>query len=105
MGFSILGLTLAILGTALGQFFYKLFFQTKNYRNLILTLGCLTSVPIFTLIALRNLSLDTVYVATSITIGLTTILAVTFLNEKLSRKDWLAIGCIIMGVIIYNLSF
>jgi drug/metabolite transporter (DMT)-like permease len=101
---SILGLTFAILGTALGQFFYKRFFLTKNFWYLILTLGCLGSVPVCTLVALKNLSLDTVYVATSITIGLTTILAVTFLNERLSRKDWFAIGCIISGVIIYNLS-
>lgn len=104
MLFSLTALSFAIAGTALGQFFYKRFFITNRYRNLGLTFACLGSVPLFTMVALRNLSLDTVYVTTSITIGITTLLAVIFLHEKLSKRDLFAIFCIMGGVVVYNLN-
>ena len=100
-GYAFLGLT--ILLTAAGQLVYKLYFRDRDRRLIVLSIVLFVAVPICNYQALRVISLDEVYMATSLTIGLATLGSLWLLDERLVRPQWLGIVLVMAGVIVYSL--
>lgn len=99
MAFIFLGL--ALVTTAISQFFLKLY-HVKQNRLYILMAICLFSItPVFTFTALRELSLSTVYVSTAITQVMVLFLAKQFLNEKISTNQIKGVALILFGIVIF----
>ena len=69
---------------------------------LVFTLISFVLVPFFSYQSLLGLSIDTVYMATSITIVLVLLGGYLILGEKLSKNQILGSLVIIIGIIIYN---
>lgn len=102
--FSYIYLAFAISFSALGQFFYKKYYLNARAKiYLLLTIFCLVLTPFFSFQALKGLTIDTVYIATSITILLVIFLSKVFLKEILTRKKIIGIVFIILGVLLYGL--
>jgi len=93
----------AVLTTALGQFFYKKFALNKKKIYLIISVSLFAIVPLFNFIALKEISIDIVYMSTSLTIILVIFLSKVFLNEKVDIKLYSGVLIILLGIIIYNL--
>jgi uncharacterized membrane protein len=89
--------------TAISQVFYKQFFVTKNKLFLVLSLLFFASIPLLTYLSLKHISLDMVYLSTSLTIVMVTVLSITFLKEKINLAQILGILMIIIGLVIYSL--
>lgn len=103
MIFSYLSLGVAILSTALGQFFYKKFSLRKKYKYYIIAIVLFLLAPIFSFIALQNISIDIVYMFTSLTILLVLLFSRFFLKEDIDLKTYYGILSIIIGVIAYGI--
>ena len=74
----------------------------KKKIFLVFTLISFVLVPFFSYQSLLGLSIDTVYMATSITIVLVLLGGYLILGEKLSKNQILGSLVIITGIIIYN---
>jgi multidrug transporter EmrE-like cation transporter len=98
---SYVSLFLAVLCTAFGQFFYKKFSLTKDKKYYIFTIALFVLVPLFNFIALKHISLDIVYIFTSMTILLVVLLSKYFLNEYIKQRSYNGIILIIIGVMVY----
>lgn len=94
-------LFMAILSTALGQVFYKKHTLSKSVQYLVLTLGFFLITPVFSFFALQKISVDIVYVSTSLTILTVAVFSRFLLGEIIPARSWLAIAIIVTGVVIY----
>lgn len=103
MSIHITYLIAALLLTTFGQLCYKLFFQRKNKMLFALTVLCFVFTPFCSYKALMGLSLDTVYMATSLTIVMVLAGSVIFLKEEIKSGQLIGAGLIILGIILYNL--
>lgn len=94
-------LALAVTCTALGQLFYKKYVMEKLRAHLLCALTLFTATPALNYLALKRLSIDLVYIATSATILMVVILSKITLKEKTTLRHWL--GCMIIstGIVIY----
>jgi multidrug transporter EmrE-like cation transporter len=100
-GYIFLGLT--ILLTSAGQLVYKLYFRDGDRRLVTLCIVLFIAVPVCNYQALRVISLDEVYMATSLTIALATLGSLHLLGENLVQRQWFGIILVMAGVIVYNL--
>jgi len=103
MSIHITYLIAALLLTTFGQLCYKLFFHNKNKMLFVLTVLCFVLTPFCSYKALLGLSLDTVYMATSLTIVMVMVGSVIFLKEHIKSGQLIGAGLIISGIILYNL--
>lgn len=94
-------LFMAIMSTAFGQVFYKKYSLDRRLIYLALTLGFFLINPVFSFLALKNISVDIVYVSTSLTILTVAVLSRIFLGEIMPARTWTAIAIIVAGVFIY----
>ena len=92
-----------IVSTALGQFFYKIFILDKKKFFFYLTVFTFIMAPIFSMLSLKYYSIDIVYMFTALTILLVVLLSRFFLKEKITKKQVLGIGFIILGVVLYGI--
>lgn len=101
---SILALVMAILATAAGHVLFK----WGAVRDALLWkgagVGMWALAPIFSLLALRQLSVGEVYVATAITPVITTIAGLTLFGESLSRRAAVGIMIVVCGVFLFGLG-
>lgn len=95
-------LAFAIIFTAVSQILYKSFFTTRYWSGLIIAVMLFILTPIMAYMALKTLSLGTVYMATGLTYVLIVILAKYLLGETISRRKLQGIILIVSGVIIFN---
>ena len=102
MSLNYIFLTFAIFTTAFGQFFYKKYSLSHNYKYFYLTIILFIVTPIFSYMALKKLPIDIVYMFTSLTILLVLLLSKIFLNEKIAPKTYIGVVFIILGVILYG---
>ncbi len=93
----------ALLFTAIGQLLYKYYYRKKNKVFLGLALVFFVLVPFFNYKSLVGLSIDTVYMATAITIVVVMLFSVLLLKEKVHKYQLLGSIFILMGIIVYNL--
>lgn len=94
-------LFMAIMSTAFGQVFYKKYSLNKKRVYLALTLGFFLINPVLSFLALQKISVDIVYVSTSLTILTVAVLSRIFLGEIMPSRSWAAIAIIVAGVLIY----
>ncbi len=95
-------LLFAILLTALGQFCYKKFSLTQNRLYFYLTILLFVATPVFSFLALKGISVDVVYMFTSLTILIVLILSKTLLNEEITFRAYIGVLFITLGIIFYG---
>ena len=78
-----ISLIFAILLTSTGQLLFKFYYNTKIKKYLLFTLITFILVPISSFYALSGLSIDIVYMSTSITIVIVLFGGYFLLKEKL----------------------
>ena len=96
-------LILLIVFTALGQVSYKKYYANHNkayYFTAILLFLCL---PFINYLALKRLPLDIVYINSACIIITINLMSYYFLKERLSKKQIIGIGLIIVGLVSYSL--
>jgi multidrug transporter EmrE-like cation transporter len=103
MIFSYVCLASAILSTAFGQVFYKKYISTKVRMYYIVTIILFIITPIFSFFALKSISIDVVYVFTSLTIFIVMVLSKFFLREQIEINTYIGVFIILVGVIVYAL--
>lgn len=92
-----------VVATAAGQLSYKLYFDRNARRYLAMAIAAFLTVPFLSYGALRDISLDVVYMATSLTIVLVTGCSISILRERMTPFQWTGSGLVVLGVIVYNL--
>lgn len=93
----------ALAFTTSGQLLFRYYHTTNNKLYLGLTLLSFLLVPFFSYKSLVGLAIDTVYMATSLTIVFVLLGSVIFLKEKLTKYQIFGSIIIILGIIVYNL--
>lgn len=96
-------LALALFATATGQLLYKEASLRGSRIILWITVACFCAAPIASYLALRSLSLATVYVSTSISQLIVVFGSMVFFGERYGSRQWLGLALILAGVIIFNL--
>ena len=94
-------LVLALILTALGQVYYKMYFTYRQRRYLVLAIGFFVSVPILNYIALKGITIGIVYMSTAVAHLLVVGLSHYLLKETLTRDHFVAMTLIIFGVFLY----
>lgn len=101
---SILALGLAILATAAGHVLFKWGALHESLLWRVAGVGMWGLAPIFSLLALRQLSVGEVYVATAITPVITTFAGLTLFREHVSRRTATGIAVVVFGVFLFGLG-
>lgn len=96
-------LLFALLGTSVGQLLFKMHYVYAKKIYLIAALGVFLTVPVFNYLALLNLPLAFVYMSTAVTHVLVLGMSNLFLNESLTRKQYVSMSLIVLGIITFNL--
>ena len=96
-------LSIALILTSVGQLLFRYYYIKNNKVHLFLAIISLFLVPICNYNALKFLTMDTVYMATSVTLILVVLGGSLFLNEKLNQSQIFGSLIIITGVFIYNI--
>lgn len=92
----------ALILTSVGQLLYRFYYVKNNKLHLFLAIISLVIVPFCSYNALKYLTIDTLYMATSVTFILVILGGYLFLNEKLNQNQIIGSLIIIIGVFIYN---
>ena len=103
MWLAIFFLVLAVIFTALGQLLYKLYFSRKRRYLVVLAVFCFLLVPLFNYQALTELTIDVVYLSTSLKVALVLLFSYLFLNERINKQQIYSTLFIVIGIILYNL--
>ena len=72
----------------------------NSYTIIVYILYSLTTI--FTVYALKEIQLNLLYAATSFKFILMLILSKLLLNEKIDNRKIVAVGCIVLGIRIFN---
>ncbi len=91
----------AILSTSLGVVTYKLFSRSKKAYIFIVTVTLMLLAPVFSFLALTQLSVDEVYMATSLNSLLVLILSFYILRERVSHRQIKGALLVFLGVCVY----
>jgi drug/metabolite transporter (DMT)-like permease len=100
---SLLSLLFALFFTAVGQLLFRMYYVRTNKIYIVTALGMFVAVPVFSYLALLNLTLAFVYMSTALTHVLVLIMSHIFLKEQLAKKQYVSMSLIIAGIIIFNL--
>lgn len=92
------------MGTALGQLLFKMYYINGRTGYVIFAVGMFVTVPVFSYLALANLSLAIVYMSTALTHVLVVVMSRIVLHEMLSRRRIVAGGLIVLGVVLFNVK-
>jgi len=96
-------LALALLTTALGQLLYKIASLHGSRMRLGVAIACFCIAPLASYLALRSLSLATVYVSTAISQLIVVFGSMALFRERYRLRQWLGLTLIVIGVIVFNL--
>nr|WP_321258817.1 SMR family transporter [uncultured Pseudodesulfovibrio sp.] len=93
----------AIVATAFAQIIFK-YAITKRHKIWLATALLLFCIaPLMSCLALKTLSLSTVYMATGLTYVLVILMAKCFLKEQMTKQKISAMLLIVAGVIVFNI--
>lgn len=92
---------LAITSTSLGIVIYKVWSKNKRNITLLITIIFMVLAPIFSFIALKYLSIDLVYMATSLNGMIVLLMSRFFLNENVNHDQLIGAFLVFLGVCIY----
>lgn len=96
-------LALALVATALGQLLYKDASVRRSRTRLFGAIACFCAAPVAAYLALRSLSLATVYVSTAISQLIVVFGSMISFGERYGPRQWLGLTFIVAGVIVFNL--
>jgi drug/metabolite transporter (DMT)-like permease len=99
---SLLSLICALLATSVGQLMFRMYYVHTKKLYLAFALGSFLAVPLFSYLALLNLTLAFVYMSTALIHVLVLIMAQMFLREHLTRRQYISISLIITGTLVFN---
>lgn len=97
-----LPLLIGLLGAAGGHVAFKLYFRERRTSFLGLAALSFALGQLGFFLALRNLGIGTVYMATGLVQVLVLFVSHQVLNDRISRERLLAVGTVVLGVAIYN---
>lgn len=100
---SLASLMLSLLVTATGQLLFRMYYVRTKTIYLVASLGTFLAVPVFSYLALLNLSLAFVYMSTALIHVLVLIMSNIFLGEHLAGKQYISMFLIVIGIIVFNL--
>lgn len=99
---SFASLLLALLSTAAGQLLFRMHYVYKKKAYLIAALATFLAVPLFSYLALLNLTLAFVYMSTALTHIIVLVMSRLFLKEQLARKQYISMSLIVIGILVFN---
>lgn len=91
----------AVMLTAIGHLLYRRYAVTKHTSFLILTGAAFILIPVFSYLALRDLTIAQVYLCAAAAPVLTTLGAGVFLKEKINRHHIIGLVLITTGTFMY----
>jgi multidrug transporter EmrE-like cation transporter len=100
---SIAALTVSILCTAMGNLFYKYYFKVPRVGFVIAAIFFFVVSPLTTSIALKNLSIDIVYMTASCSIVLVLLGARFVFEERINNTQRIGVVLLLLGVFVYNI--
>ena len=93
-----------MLATSVGQVMYKAYSSNKKGYMLVITVTMFVATTPFSYMALRELTIDLVYIATSLNSILVLTMSSVFLKEIVSREQYIGALVTTLGVAIYALN-
>jgi drug/metabolite transporter (DMT)-like permease len=100
---SLVSLAFALLATSVGQMLFRMYYVSTQKIYLAAALGTFVAVPLFSYLALLNLTLAFVYMSTALTHVMVLVLSHLFLKEHLTRKQYISMALIVAGIVTFNL--
>jgi multidrug transporter EmrE-like cation transporter len=95
-------LGVALVATAAGQVLFKYASSRRSRPLVIATILLFCLVPPASFLALRGLSLATVYISTALAQLLAVGAAMAVFGERYSRFQWIGLALILFGVGVFN---
>jgi len=92
---------IAISLSAVGHILYKYYAVSGRVPFLFLTAATFVSIPIFSFLALRDLTIAQVYLCTATVPIMTTIGAKVFIKESISKHHFIGLTLITTGTVLY----
>lgn len=92
---------LAVASTACGIVSYKLYCKVETALILFTTIVLMMLAPVFNFLALQQLSVDEVYMATSFNNLIVLSLSYYVLGERVNKRQFIGAALVFTGVIIY----
>lgn len=92
---------IAVTMTSLGHVLFKSYSNTKRKMLLIMTATVFVLIPVFSFLALQELSIAQVYLCTAAVPVLTTLGAKFILGEHTHKHHYIGLSFITIGTIIY----
>lgn len=99
-----LWLALALAATATGQLAFKSASTRGSRWLLLLAIATFGIAPPASYMALRGLSLATVYVSTAISQLVVVLVSIALFGERYVLRQWLALALILVGIAVFNLG-
>lgn len=100
---SYVSLASALLATAVGQMLFRMYYVRTRKIYLAAALGTFLAVPLFSYLALLNLTLAFVYMSTALIHVMVLALSCLFLKERLTERQYISMALIIAGIVTFNL--
>ena len=100
---SLVFLLLALLSTAVGQLLFKMYYVRMNKKYFAAAMGTFLAVPLFSYLALLNLTLAFVYMSTALIHVMVLVMSHIFLHEHLAKKQYISMSFIVIGIIVFNI--
>ena len=98
-------LAVTLLATAIGQLGFKHASLRRSRRETIAAAAIFCAAPIASfLLALRQLSIATVYVSTALSQIIVVMMSLKLFQERYSGQQWAGLALILAGVVIFNLG-
>ena len=91
----------AVLATSLGLVSFKYFSKHRSPIYLMLTIGLFLLAPTCNFLALKYLTVDVVYMATSLNSFIVLLLSHLVLREVVNPKQYLGALFVVAGVVLY----
>lgn len=96
-------LAVTVFATVAAQLLFKHFHTSKQRVHLLVAIALFGLAVPCTIIAARGLGIGRVYIGASLTYVLASLAGRLLFKEKMGRVQWLALGLIVLGVLIYNM--
>lgn len=100
---SLLSLLFTLLSTAVGQLLFRMYYVRKKKIYLVVALAMFLAAPLLSYLALVNLTLAFVYMSTALIHVLVLIMSHMFLEEHFTRKQYISMSLIVVGIIVFNI--
>lgn len=99
---SFVALVFALMATAVGQLLFKMYYVRGKKIYLTAAFGTFVMVPLFSYLALLNLTLAYVYMSTALIHVMVLYLSYWFLREELAPTQYISVALILVGIIVFN---